>query len=87
MHPLLNKRYFNDTFGCFTITKMWNIKNIDLTSWFSYEKNRNICWEWKVEIINDKGKYVLPLSLLFTLGLYSENGRRISDRDAFIFYR
>lgn len=86
-HPLINQKCYNSIFNDFTISKIWNVKTIVSDGWFSYEKNCHICWEWKVEIINNEGKYVLPLSLLYNLGLYDRNGKRISDNNLFIFYR
>lgn len=86
-HPLLNKRYFNDNFSYFTIKKIWNVKTKSDCCWFDYEKDKSIKWEWKVEIINDTGRYILKLGDLFTMGLYDDKGKKVSDENAFIFYK
>jgi len=86
-HPLLNKRYFSPSFDYFTINKIWNIKRKDDVCWFNYEKDKTIVWEWKVEILTQNGKYIYPLERLFTIGFETEKGKKVTDKDMFIFYK
>ena len=86
-HPLLNKRYFSDSFGYFKITKIWNIKSVSDCCWFNYEKRHNVKWDWKVEIVTDIGRYIYPLYHLYNLKFADENGKLVSDKDMFIFYK
>lgn len=88
LHPLIGKRLFNDSYSFFFVEKVWNIKGRSVgCSGFNYNKDDDReYWEWKVQIRNTKGVYILPLHHILKEST-DDKGKLIPDQKMYYFYK